>query len=141
MAKIITNSWRNSKITSPAPKRTRLVGQITYSGQEKALKLAVCDGRLQILVRRYVQKLGFITLWLSYRLKSIRFRDTKHGSRHKNDGFMPANHLSATFWVISCPKRDFDGSRARNRRNHGEIAVCGNEIGEIMAENRLIVGG
>ena len=47
---------------------------------------------------------------------------------------MPANHISATFWLISCPKRDFDGLRARNRGNHGEIVVCGNTIGEIMAE-------
>ena len=51
----------------------------------------------------------------------------------KIDGFMSANHISATFWVISCPKRNFDGSRARYRRNHGEIADCGNIIGEIVA--------
>ena len=68
------------------------------------------------------------------RLEAIRFRDTKHLFRHKNDGFMSANHISATFWLISCPERDFDGLRARYRGNHGEIAVCGNKISEIMAE-------
>ena len=82
----------------------------------------------------HVQTFGLISKWHSYGLEVIRSRDTEHRARHKNDGFMSTNHISATFLLISCPKRDFDGSRARYRGNHGEIAVCGNKIGEIMAE-------
>ena len=134
MAKIITNCWRKSKIASLAPKRTRLVGLITYSGQNLTFKLAGIDREVADFSVGARPNFRVHIKVAQLRFEAIRSRDTTHGSRHKNDGFMSANRVSATFLLISCPKRDFDGLRARNRRNHGEMVKLGHKIGEIMAE-------